>query len=266
MSIPLFLKDIKNNIVLLLVFGIVMSIYLAVIINMYDPSGAGALMDMLSLLPVSLVKALGFPTVEADLTGFIAGLYYGFLIYLFPMVYCIILGNRLVAKLVYEGSFACLLSTPNSRIKIIITQGVYMLFSILVLFLILYFVGVGLSESLFKGMLDIALFGKLNFSAGLMTMAIGMICFFFSCVFNDTRLSLAFGAGIPALFFLLNMIGGLAERTAFLKDYSLYSIFNGMNLVSGTANAGMINGLFAVMILFLFAGSIAIFQFKRLPI
>ncbi|KNZ42121.1 hypothetical protein [Acetobacterium bakii] len=266
MSLPLFLKDIKNNIVLLLVFGILMSIYLSVIIYMYDPSGAGALMDMLSLLPVRLVNALGFPTVDTGLTGFIAGLYYGFLIYLFPMVYCIVLGNRLVAKWVYEGSFISLLSTPNSRIKIIVTQGAYMLFSIILLFSILYFVGIGVSENLFKGLLDISVFGKLNFSACLMTMAIGMICFFFSCIFNDTRLSLAFGAGIPVLFFLLNMLGGLSERTAFLKDYSLYSSFNGMNLVSGTVNAGTINSFFIMVILLLFAGSIAIFQFKRLPI
>lgn len=266
MSLALLLKDLKNNIILLLVFVIVMSIYLSVIIYMYDPNGAGALIDMLSMLPISLVNALGFSTVDAGLAGFIASLYYGFLIYLFPMVYCIILGNRLVAKWVYDGSFACLLSTPNSRLKIIFTQGLYMLLSIMFLFIILYFVGITVSESLFKGILDVSLFSKLNLCACLLTMTIGMICFFFSCVFNDTNLSLSFGAGIPILFFLLNMLGGISQRLVFLKNFSLYSLFNGLSIVKGEANIGLICTVFIVMILLLFAGSLAIFQYKRLPI
>lgn len=266
MSLPLFLKNIKNNIILLLVFGIVMSLYLAVIIYMYDPNGIGALMDMLSILPVSLVNALGFGTVDNGLTGFIGSLYYGFLIYLFPMVYCIILGNRLVAKWVYDGSFACLLSTPNNRIKIIITQGIYMLFSIMMLFVILYFIGIAVSESLFPGMLDFSIFMKLNLCACLMTMAIGMICFFFSCVFNNTKISLAFGSGIPIIFFLLNTLGGISEKFALLKDYSLYSLFNGLAIVKGEADIAMICGIFTVIILLLLIVGAAIFQFKRLPI
>ena len=266
MSLPLLLKDLKNNIILLLVFVAMMSIYLTVIIYMYDPNGTGALMDMLSLFPVFLVKALGFSSVDAGLTGFIAGLYYGFLISLFPMVYCIILGNRLVAKWVYDGSFAYLLATPNSRKKIIVTQGLYMLLSITLLFIILYVVGLGVSESLFKGMLDVAVFSKLNLCAGLLTMSIGMICFFFSCVFNDTNLSLSFGAGIPIIFFLLDMLGSISERTAFLKNYSLYSLFNGLAIVSEEVNIGMVFTVFTLIILLLFAGSVAIFQYKRLPI
>jgi ABC-2 type transport system permease protein len=98
MSIPLFLKNIKNNTLLLLVFAVLMSIYLAVIIYIYDPSGVGAMVDMMSILPTALVNAMGFGTIDSGLTGFIASLFYGFLIYLFPMVYCIILANRLVAK------------------------------------------------------------------------------------------------------------------------------------------------------------------------
>jgi len=266
MSLPLLLKDLKNNIILLLVFVAVMSIYLSVIIFMYDPSGIGAFMDMLSMLPVTLVNALGFSTVDAGLTGFIASLYYGFLIYLFPMVYCIILGNRLVVKLVENGSFVCLLSTPNSRIKIIFTQGLYMLLSIMFLFIILYIVGVGVSASLFKGVLDVSIFSKLNLCACLMTMTIGMICFFFSCVFNNTNLSLLFGAGIPILFFLFDMLGGMAQSLSFLKNYSMYSLFNGLAIIKGEANITMISTVFVVTILLLFAGSLAIFQYKRLPI
>ncbi|MBI4857562.1 MAG: hypothetical protein HY818_12555 [Acetobacterium woodii] len=266
MSIPLFLKNMKNNTLLLLLFVALMSIYLAVIIYMYDPNGIGALVDMLSILPVTLVNALGFGTIDSGLTGFIASMFYGFLIYLFPMVYCIILANRLVAKWVYEGSFISLLSTPNSRIKIIVTQGIYLLASIAVLFTVLFLVGYGMSQHFFPGMLDEKVFLKLNIGACLMTMTIGMFCFFFSCLFNSTKPALFFGALLPIVFFLLNTLSKLSEKTAFLGKFSLYNTFDGLAIVNGQSSITLISGGFAMFILLLFIASVGVFSLKRLPV
>ncbi|MCG2728951.1 MAG: hypothetical protein L6276_01505 [Acetobacterium sp.] len=266
MSIPLFLKNMKNNTLLLLLFMALMSIYLAVIIYMYDPNGIGALVDMLSILPVTLVNAMGFGTIDSGLTGFIASMFYGFLIYLFPMVYCIILANRLVAKWVYEGSFISLLSTPNSRIKIIVTQGIYLLASIAVLFTVLFLVGYGMSQHFFPGMLDEKVFLKLNIGACLMTMTIGMFCFFFSCLFNSTKPALFFGALLPIVFFLLNTLSKLSEKTAFLGKFSLYNTFDGLAIVNGQSSITLISGGFAMFILLLFIVSVGVFSLKRLPV
>lgn len=266
MSIPLFLKNMKNNTLLLLLFVALMSIYLAVIIYMYDPNGIGALVDMLSILPVTLVNAMGFGTIDSGLTGFIASMFYGFLIYLFPMVYCIILANRLVAKWVYEGSFISLLSTPNSRIKIIVTQGIYLLASIAVLFTVLFLVGYGMSQHFFPGMLDEKVFLKLNIGACLMTMTIGMFCFFFSCLFNSTKPALFFGALLPIVFFLLNTLSKLSEKTAFLGKFSLYNTFDGLAIVNGQSSITLISGGFAMFILLLFIASVGVFSLKRLPV
>ncbi|HBA05476.1 MAG TPA: hypothetical protein DCW51_16900, partial [Clostridium sp.] len=113
------------------------------------------------------------------------------------MVYCIILGNRLVARMVDNSSFVYLISTPNSRSKIIITQGIYALVSIIVLFIALFGAGIIFSEIMFSGTLDIRQFLSLNFTTMLVNMVVMMISFFFSCLFNETKLSLTFGAGIP---------------------------------------------------------------------
>ncbi|MBU4540469.1 MAG: hypothetical protein KJ774_04525 [Firmicutes bacterium] len=266
MSIPLFLKNIKNNTLLLFVFVALMSIYLAVIIYVYDPSGVGAMMDMMSILPTSLVNAMGFGTIESGLTGFIASLFYGFLIYLFPMVYCIILANRLVAKWVYEGSFTSLLCTPNSRIKIIVTQGIYLLASIAVLFTVLFLVGYAMSEQFFPGMLEARVFLKLNLGACLMTMTIAMFCFFFSCLFNSSKPALFFGALIPIVFFILNILSKLSERTEFLGKFSLYNSFDGLAIVNGQANTTLIISGFAVFIVVLFVAAVGVFSIKRLPV
>ncbi|MBC3795551.1 ABC transporter permease subunit [Acetobacterium tundrae] len=266
MSIPLFLKDIKDNIFLLLIFVFLMSLYLGVIIYMYDPNGVGALVDMLSLLPVALVKAMRLSTIDSGLTGFIGSLFYGIIIYLFPMVYCIILGNRLVAKWVNDGSFACLLTTPNSRVKIIVTQGIYMVFSIIVLFSVLFLVGLAVSGYCFPGTLDKSVFFELNLCACLLTITVGMICFFFSCLFNDTTLSLGFGAGILIIFFLFTILSGISDLTAFLGKYSLYNAFNSLAIVKGEANIVTICVGFLTISLLLFAAGVGAFGIKRLPV
>ncbi|MGL4606933.1 MAG: hypothetical protein ACRCU3_05655 [Eubacteriaceae bacterium] len=266
MSLPLFIKDIKNNLVIFLVFSILMSIYLAVIIFMYNPEGLGAFNDLVALLPVTMINALGLEMIESGLTGFIASLYYGFLIYLFPLVYCVMVGRKLVAKFVYDGSFACLLSTPNSRVKIIVTQGLYFLVSIMLMFGIIYIVGIGVSENLYRGLLDTVVFFQLNIAACLMTMAIGMICFFFSCLCNTPKAAFIWGSVVTLFFFFSELIGSASERFLFMKNYSLYSLFDGFAIVNKTGNYIGLCGLFLVVTFVIFGASVAVFQFKRLRI
>jgi len=211
---------------------------------MYDPNDMEALTSMLKLLPEDIMKAMGFTNVVTDLTGYLASWLYGLLMFGFPMVYCIILGNRLVARMVDNSSFVYLLSTPNSRSKIIITQGIYALVSIIVLFIALFGVGVIFSEVMFSGSLDTRQFLSLNFTTMLVNMVVMMISFFFSCLFNETKLSLTFGAGIPIAFLLMNMLGGASADMEIL----------GINLI------------YIGIIIFLFVASVLIFKKRRLPL
>jgi ABC-2 type transport system permease protein len=181
---------------------------------------------MMDMLPYEMVAAFGFNNASSNLTGFIAGFYYGFLVFAFPMVYYIILSNRLVCKLVDSGAFCCLLQTPTSRKTIIVTQGVYLLGSIAVLFLVVYAAGLYAARVLFPGLLDIPAYTRLHASAALMTMALSMVCFFYSCLFNETRRSLAFGASIPLGFFLLFMIGGVSEEAEVFRALSIFSVLD----------------------------------------
>lgn len=65
------------------------------------------------------------------------------------------------------------------------------------------------SEAMFKGAMDIGAFFRLNFTVMFVNMTVMSICFFFSCLFNDTKWSLGLGAGIHVLFLLCNMLGGV---------------------------------------------------------
>jgi len=265
MSLALFRLDVKNNATLLLIFCLVMSMYLGIIMYMFDPTSSASLMEMMETMPYEMVAAFGFNNIGGDLTGFIAGFYYGFLVFAFPMVYYIILSNRLVCSMVDSGALCCLLQTPTSRKKIIVTQGVYLLGSIAALFSVVYLVGIYVAHSLFPGLLNVPAYTRLHLSAALITMALAMICFFYSCLFNETKRSLAFGAGIPLAFLLLFMIGGVSEDAESFKALSLFSLLDATAIVENGSTAG-INILFFSMIAILFIASVLVFDKKRLPL
>ncbi|WKY46289.1 hypothetical protein Q5O24_07765 [Eubacteriaceae bacterium ES3] len=266
MSLPLFIKNFKDHFLFLLLFAFLMNIYLAVLIYMYDPAGMGAFNDMVSLLPNRLVTLFALSTIDSSMTGFLGGLFYGLPIYVFPMIYCIVMGNRLVTKYVYDGSFACFLSTPNSRIKIITTQAIYLLLSIGLLFLSIHITGIQLSEQMYSGVLNTDIFAQMNIGAFFMTAAIAMINFFFGSIFSDTRMTMIFSAGFPVIFFMLTFLSGLSERFVSLKNFSIYSIYNGPAIGVGQADISAMITFFAGAIVLSLALSLGVFFMKRLPI
>lgn len=69
-----------------------------------------------------MMAAVGMTGVAANLLEWIKIYLYGFLMILFPLIFIIILVNKLVASYIDNGSMASLLATPNSRGKIIRTQ------------------------------------------------------------------------------------------------------------------------------------------------
>ena len=101
-----------------------------------NPDSAEALNTMLELLPEGMVKALGFQNMGTDLTGYLSNYLYGFIFLTFPMIYCAIMANRLIAKHVDSGSMAYLLTTPHSRVRIATTQAIYLAASVLAIMLI----------------------------------------------------------------------------------------------------------------------------------
>lgn len=265
MSLTLFKHTLKRNWILLVIFFGVLTMYMTTMMSMYNPEDMAGLVGMIEAFPEALRAAMGFDALVTELTGYLASWLYGMLMIGFPMVYSIILGNRLVAKMVDNGSFAYLLSTPAPRVKIIVTQGVYALVSLFVLFAALFTVGVLSAEAMFPGELDINAFFRLNVTTMLVNMVVMMITFFFSCLFNETRLSLGFGSGIPIMFLLLNMLGGSAPDLKILSDISIFGFYDPVNLVAGNSVLGA-NLVYVGIIAVLFAGAILIFNKKRLPL
>ncbi len=265
MSWPLFKTMTRHNWVLWAIFYSVTAMYLVIMVYMFSPDDMTLLASMLDLFPEDLMKALGFSKAILNMTDYLASWLYGLLMLGFPMVYCIILGNRLVAKMVDDSSFAYLLSTPNSRVRIVVTQGTYALVSLLVMFAATFGTGVVISELVFPGELDIRGFFWLNMTTMLVNMVVIMISFFFSCLFNDSKGSLAFGSGLPILFLMMHMMGGVSEQTEVLKKFSIFGLYDPVDV----ARAGQYvaaNSAYLAIIVVLFAGGVWIFRKKQLPI
>ena len=266
MSAPLFKATVKANWIITLIFITLFCMYMGSILSLYNPDSAQAMEETLKLIPAELARAMGIGEVPADLTGFLGNYFYGMLVFMIPLIYVSIMGHRLMAKQVDNGSMAYLLSTPNNRVKIALTQGIYFLFSVAVLFIFLTGVTIGISQSMYPNLLDIPSFIRLNACAFLLTCAISAICWFFSCLFNDAKYSLAFGIGIPVIFFMLNVFGGIKEELDWITSLSPYSLFRAAEILSGSANIFGLCLIFIAIIFGLYSAGIYVFKRKNLPL
>ncbi len=266
MSKALFKNTFKRNIFILMIIFAIMVMYLSIIISMYDPDNTEAMNQMLEALPQEVAAAMGFSTLATDFTSFIAHYYYGFIILMFPMIYCIIMANRLVAKHVDQGSMSFFLSTPNTRKKIVLTQGIFFLLSITILHTIIALLGVLISQAMFPGELDIGSYIAINMGAMFLMYSISSISFFFSCLFNESSKSTMFGTGIPVLFFVLNMLSNVSPDINWLKNFTIFSLFDVAKILQGEISLAFIVLFYIVITFVLYFAGITIFNKKDLAI
>jgi ABC-2 type transport system permease protein len=266
MSLAILRHSIKSNWALFLTILALLIMYMSVIITMYDPGSLDAMAQLLDVMPKQLVASMGFDKVGSSLTGFLAGYYYGFIIILFPMIYCIVLSNRLIARFVDRGSMAYMLASPVNRTKVATTQAVYFVVSMsLMLFLNACF-GLMISATSFPGLLDVGKFILLNAVALAMFLALAGIGFFFSCLFDDTKLSTTFGSGLPLLFFVVNMLANVDSSIGWLKNFTLFSLFNTNDIMAGSSFVPVAAGILIVVAAAGFIGGIVSFSRRNLAL
>lgn len=265
MSGTLLKREIKASYKMLLIFLAVLAMYAAMIVAMYDPKLGESLNMMAASMP-EIFAAFGMLNVGSTLLEFVSNYLYGFLLVVFPLVFIIMLANRLVARYVDRGSMAYLLATPVSRARLIFTQVFVLLAQ--VLFMVLFVVGliIGLCEAMFAGQLEMQSFLLLN--AGLLGLLVFLagINFFTSCVFNDTRSSYSVGAGLCIAFVLVQMVSQVGDKFAFLKYATPLTLFDAAGLCSGSMEALIGMGMLYLGGLLLLGLGMVIFCKKDMPV
>lgn len=265
MNMTLFKREFKSNYKIALIFLAIISMYCSMIIAMFDPKLGESLKMMADSMP-QLFSAFGMAAPATTLIEFIANYLYGFILVVFPLVFIIMLANRLVARYVDRGSMAYLLATPNKRRSIVVTQAIVMIFFILVIVLYATALCVILSGAMFSGELDIKNYLIINVGLYGLLFFFGGLCFLSSCAFNDSRFSYGVGGALCVLFILMQMVSQVGEKFEAVKYGTPLTLFRPSELALGDSNAMIsVIALYAMGIL-LYGLAIVIFNKKDLSL
>jgi len=233
--------------------------------------------SLLESLPDEVSNALE-DIGQADLYTLIVGsIFYKLAGLLLPIIYMIMASNNLISGQVDSGSMAYVLSTSTRRITVVFTQAVYLIGSLLAMFMLttatgcicLAIVGTGVGLSYGKLVL-------LNVGAFLVLFALSGLNFFTSCYFDRSKRSMAIGGGLSIFALVAAMLGLFGspvipkvvrlDSLNYFNYTTIISLFDVVSIMDGTTAFVWKFAILAVAgIIGLIAGSFK-FTKKDLPL
>lgn len=232
----LYKYETKGNIKLLTIFSIIITMYVTIIIRMYDPEMSAMLDSFIDAMP-EIMASVGMSAGATNLLGFMISYLYGFILLVFPMVFCILRGNSLIAKYVDKGSMVSLVAAPVKRRTIALTQASVLLSGVLFLLIYTTALEIIIAQISFPDELVLSELLKLNLGLFCLHFFIAGICFLASCIFSSARYSLAFGAGIPSLMYIFQMLANVGNKAEKPKYFSLFTLFDPKGIVANESSA-----------------------------
>ncbi len=264
-NMTLFKREMKGSLKMLLLFAAILSMYVTIIIRMYDPDMMETLDSFYEIMP-EVMASVGMSAGATSLIGFMISYLYGFILLIFPMLFCILRGNSLIAKYVDRGSMMTLLASPIKRHTIALTQLAVLISGIMLLIVYVTGLEITIAKISFPKELAITELLKLNAALLCLHLLIGGICFLASCIFSDIRYSIAVGAGIPTLMYVLQMLANVGEKAEVIKYFTFFTLFDANGIAAGEESAvlGMLPLLVGAIVLYIVG--IAVFCKKDLHI
>ncbi|HOP10130.1 MAG TPA: ABC transporter permease subunit [Oscillospiraceae bacterium] len=247
----LYRREIKGSWKLFVIFAAVLTMYIVMIVGMYNPELSDMLDEFAQVMP-DLMNAVGMKGDTSTLLGFMATYLYGMLFSVFPMVFSIIRANALIAKYVDRGSMVALLAAPVKRKTVAFTQMAVL--GTCIVALVAYITAMQLiaAQAQFPGELDIGKLLLMNAGLLCLQLFIGGICFFASCLFSDAKYSVAVGAGVPVLMYVIRMLANMGGDLEKAKYLTFFTLFNSDKILAGDQSA-------VIEMLILLAGAVVLF-------
>lgn len=261
----LYLRGMKGSLRLLAVLAAVITMYVTIIISMYDPELMATLDGFVELMP-ELMAAVGMDSGANNLLEFMISYLYGFILLIFPMVFAILRGNGLVAKYVDEGSMAALIAAPVRRTTVALTQAAVLVSGTVILLGYATAVELVSVAAMFPGEVAAADLLRVNGALFCLQFFIGGICLLASCLFSDTRYSIGFGAGIPALAYVINMLANVGGDAEVAKYFTFFTLFDPSGIAAGESAAWAGAAVLLAAGAVLYALAVGIFARKDLSI
>ena len=260
----LYKKELKSNLFLAIIFTAIITLYGTMIVAMFDPALSDIFRGFADQMP-GVMNLMGFGVIPDTMTNFVYALLYGFIFIAFPMIFMILVVQRLVYRYIDQGSMAYLLATPNSRFKIILTQFFVIFTYILILVVYSFVLITSTAAILFPGTLDIInfLYGNLS----LLFMLLFFICIpFFSSAVVSGKYTTGVTVGLPVLFFVLKLISNLGDDYEIVKYFTPFSLFNVDFISSYHPLSFVFNGILLVGASIIFGLSFYLFKRRDLSI
>ena len=201
--------------------------------------------SFLSSLPDDVSSALK-DIGGMDLYGILVGsIFFKIAGLLLPIIYVIMVSNNLIANQVDSGSMAYILSTSTKRKTVSITQMLYLIGSLFLMFVLTTVTSiiciniVNVETTLNAGKLIL-----INLGAFVVMFAMSGISFLASSFFNRSKKSMAIGGGLN-IFFLVATILGLfgtsvipqiirMDALNYFNYASLITLFDVISILNGT--------------------------------
>ncbi|MDA7026406.1 ABC transporter permease subunit [Bacillus sp. CLL-7-23] len=270
MNLPLYKQMIKTNFKGMMSYAIGSAFYIILILGIY-PSIAKNTEDienMIDAMPESFLKAFGFENGLGSLEEFMSGEYYGLIFIVILSIFSVMLSTKLLAKMVDQGAMAYILATPTTRGKVAFTLASVLTTGLFLIMAFTTLAGLVGYQWLIGGQFDfdVSTFLLLNLAGFLLFFAVSGISFLISAISNDEKKALGLSGTITFLFFSLDLIGKLSDKTEWLRNLSLFSLFRPSEIVTGNAEiTGVFFSLLAIGLV-TFAIGIIIFKKRDLPL
>lgn len=191
------------------------------------------------LTAVTAVLLIQFAALEMT-QGLLFLIFYGVMATLLPAVYVLVSSNKLFAAQIDRGSMAYVLSAPVRRVKIALTQMLFSVCTVVMIFTVTTFThiivnnlspldlaiaGAGSGITGLMGDLSLEAIVKINLSAMMVCLAISGVCYMFSAIFNQSKFALGCNGtflGVSILANMMAMFGNLGVDA--LKNFKYVSI------------------------------------------
>ncbi len=269
MNLSLYTQMMRTNMKTFLGFGIGSAAYVTLMTLVFPmiADNIKQIDEMIKIFPEALLRALGLESMS-DYGQFIAAEYYG-LFYLFILgAFTVIVSINLLARLVDRGSMAYLLSTRVSRIEIAITQIIVLISGLLIIHILTFFAGFIAAKLSIDSGSAIAFFEffQINFVGFLLFFAIGGYTLLISSLFNDERNAFALAGGLTFVFYVMDMVGKIVIEIDWLRNLSLFSLYEPGKIASGDANIWLSSIIFIAIGLIGYTLAVFIFNKRNLPL
>lgn len=254
-----YIKDSRNN---FLIYAVITAVLTLWIVYVYPTIGKLKELDsLIETLPIFIQAMLGKEVLSyTTFEGFMAIEFYNTTLLWILAVFASLSCANIISSDISTKRMDILLANPIKRHQIILARFLTFIVYLFLLQITAYII-IFLGVKFVKIETDLILPIKIIIATFPISLAIGSICLFLSCLINEHIKAVSLSLGVVLLFFFLNIILSLSEKMSFLKKFIIFNYFDASKIVKyNTIDLTDMAILLAVSIVFL---TISIIYFNK---